>query len=308
MKIVALLQSYNEERSIGQCLDHLDAHGISVYLVDNESTDETVAIAEQRTSRNVIGIETLRRDGHFALVPQLVRKEQLAQTLEADWFMHLDTDEFRVSAERGETLAEAFARADAEGCNAINFLEFAFVPTREAPDHDHPDFLETMRSYYPILPRFPHRLNAWKRQDGPVELAPSGGHVARFDGLELSPRSLYSRHYVVLSAAHAARKYGPGRFSPEELAMGWHAWRADASASEPALLSERELRTYTADHLLDPSNPRKHPAELLGSAPAPRRAGRKPVRRLGRLLRGAGLPGRGRARRSQGNSRQSISS
>jgi glycosyltransferase involved in cell wall biosynthesis len=306
VKIVALLQTYNEERFIGQCLDHLDAHGISVYLVDNESTDETVRIAEQRTSKNVIGIETLRRDGHFALVPQLVRKEELAQTLEADWFMHLDADEFRVSPERGETLAEAFERAEAEGFNAINFLEFAFVPTREAPDHDNPDYLTTMRSYYPILPRFPHRLNAWKRQDGAVELAPSGGHVARFPGLRLSPRSLYSRHYVVLSPAHAARKYGPGRFSAEELELGWHAWRASPSASEPDLLSERELRSYVADHLLDPSNPRKHPAELLGSAPAARRGGRRRARRIKRLLEQAGLRGRGRS--SQQGPRQSISS
>jgi len=259
-----MLQTYNEQRFIGDCLDHLAAHGISAYLVDNESSDDTVAIAERRLGKSLIGIETLPRDGHFALYSQLRRKEELAQTLDADWLMHIDTDEFRVSPDRGRSLAQAIEELDEAGFNAVNFLEFTFVPTREAPDHDHPDYLRTMRSYYPILPQFPNRLNAWKRQEGPVNLTSSGGHWVRFPGLRMAPRSMYSRHYLFLSLADVARKFGPERYAPEEVARGWHHWRVDQTPATIELPSERQLRTYVADHLLDPSRPYKSTAQVLG--------------------------------------------
>lgn len=257
MQIVAIVQTYNEQRFIGGCLDRLAEQGISAYLIDNESTDDTVAIAERRLSGNLIGIESLPREGNYALRNQLTRKEELAQSLDADWFIHVDADERRVATEPRRTLAQAIAEIDEAGFNAVNFLEFTFVPTREAPDHDHPDYEQTMRSYYPFLPRFPHRLNAWKRQDGPVSLTPSGGHIIRFPGLRMAPRSMYSRHYIFLNAAHAARKFGPGRYAPEEVAQGWHEWRARLDPAMIELPSERDLRTYESDDLLDPSNPRK---------------------------------------------------
>jgi glycosyltransferase involved in cell wall biosynthesis len=262
VKIVAIVQTYNEQRFIGCCLDHLAEQGISAYLIDNESTDDTVAIAERRLGQNLIGIETLARDDHFALHSQLVRKEELAQTLDADWLIHLDADELRVASEPRRSLAQAIAEIDDAGYNAVNFLEFTFVPTREAPDHDHPDYARTMRSYYPFVPKFPHRLNAWKRRDGPVELSRSGGHRVRFPGLRMAPKSMYMRHYLFLSVEHAARKFGPGRYAPAELSIGWFGWRARL---EPALIelpSERDLLCYEADHLLDASNPRtEHIAE-----------------------------------------------
>jgi hypothetical protein len=264
VKIVAMLQTYNEQRFIGDCLDHLGAHGISAYLVDNESTDDTVAIAERRLGKNLIGIETLMRDGHFALHTQLRRKEELATSLDADWLMHLDTDEFRASPDRGRSLAQAIAEADEAGFNAVNFLEFVFVPTREVPDHDHADYLASMRSYYPVLPQFPNRLNAWKRQDGPINLTKSGGHWVSFPGLRMAPRSMYSRHYLFLSLPDVARKFGPNRYAPEEVARGWHHWRVEQTPATIELPSERDLRTYTADHLLDPSKPYKSTARVLG--------------------------------------------
>jgi len=227
-----------------------------VYLVDNESTDDTLAIAETRLGKGVIGIETLPRDDHFSLHTQLLRKQELAQSLDADWLIHQDADELRVSSERGHTLAQTLAALDEAGYNAVNFLEFTFMPTREHPRHEHADFATTMRSYYSYVGKFPHRLNAWKRQDGPVELARQGGHRVRFPGLRMAPLSLYSRHYIFLSPEHAARKFGPGRYAAEDLKAGWFNWRSRFDASMIQLPSERELLSYEADHLLDASNPR----------------------------------------------------
>jgi Glycosyl transferase family 2 len=279
VQIVAIVQTYNEQRFIGGCLDHLAEQGISAYLVDNESTDDTVAIAETRLGRNLIGIESLPRDGNYSQRNQLTRKEELAQSLDADWFIHVDADERRVATEPGRTLAEALAEVDEAGFNAVNFLEFTFIPTREAPDHDHPEYEQTMRHYYPFLPRFPHRLNAWKRQEGPVALTPSGGHVIRFPGLRMAPQSMYSRHYIFLNAAHAASKFGPGRYAPEEVEQGWHEWRARMDPAKIVLPSERELRRYDSDHLLDPSKPRTtHIAEKW----APRQSIAERLRRAAR--------------------------
>src|ERR1700721_1468338 len=96
MRIIAMLATYNEERFIAGCLEHLIGQGVDVYLMDDSSSDATVEIASRFLNKGLIGIETLVRNGTFALLPQLKRKEDLAQTLDADWFMHIDADEIRL--------------------------------------------------------------------------------------------------------------------------------------------------------------------------------------------------------------------
>jgi glycosyltransferase involved in cell wall biosynthesis len=263
VRVVALLATYNEERFITGCLEHLIGQGAEVYLIDNCSTDRTVEIAERYLGRGLIDIETFpRTEGVYKWRSILERKEQLASTLEADWFMHADADEVRLPPRSARTLAQALAEVEAQGYNAVNFLEFTFVPTREAPDHDHPHFWQTMRWYYPFLPWFPHRLNAWKRQPERVELAPSGGHGVRFPGLRMYPESFKMRHYLFLSVPHAIRKYVERSYDPEEVHNGWHGWRARLIAERIELPSQEELRFYTSDDELDPSEPRtRHVSE-----------------------------------------------
>jgi glycosyltransferase involved in cell wall biosynthesis len=256
MRIIALLTVYNERRYIRACLEHLISHGVHIYLCDNESTDETATIAREYLGRGVIGIETLPRSGVMSLRRILEREEQLAAELEADWFMHVDADEFRLPP-NGGTLADALARVDAEGFNAVNFLEFTFVPVRESPDHDHPDFRTTMRWYYPYLPIFPHRLNAWKRQPGPVNLAAAGGHRIRFPGLRMAPDQFRMRHYQFLSVPHAIEKWVRRGFDTNEVRVGWHDWRARLRPDQVRLPSSAHLRTYSGDDSLDPSRPRR---------------------------------------------------
>ncbi|HEX3510026.1 MAG TPA: glycosyltransferase family 2 protein [Solirubrobacteraceae bacterium] len=285
MRIIAMIQAYNEQRFIAACIEHLHDQGVEVYLIDNESEDDTVAIAERYVGRGVAGIETLPREGVFALEAQCARQEELAMTLEADWLMHHDADEMRVSPKQGQTLAEAVAEIDAAGYNAINFLEFTFFPTRESPDHDHAEFVKTMRHYYPLLPVAAHQVKAWKRQDVPVKLRPVG-HRVEFPGLTLAPDSLYMRHYQFLSAEHARKKYVSRRFAASEIDSGFHGWRARIQPEQIVLPSEKDLRVYEGDHLLDPSDPLKD--ELLGGlvpVPSGREAAPGPWRRLKRSAR-----------------------
>lgn len=176
MRIVAIVATYNEERFIRCCIENLIEQGVEVYVIDNESADATREIAISYLGRGVIGVETLVRRGVYSWRPILERKEVLAATLDADWFMHVDADEIRLPPEGMGTLSSAFEGLTRRGYNSVNFMEFAFVPTRESPDHDHAAFAQTMRWYYPFLPSFPNRLNAWKKQERRVDLAWSGGH------------------------------------------------------------------------------------------------------------------------------------
>ena len=257
MRVVALLATHNEERFVGACIEHLRRHGVETYLIDNESTDATVEIAGRF---ELAGFETVQRCGVYAWRPLLERKEALATTLDTDWFIHLDADEIRLPPRSGLTLAEAIAEVDALGYNAVNFEELTFVPTKEAPDHDHPRFQKTMRHYYAYSPGRPDRLNAWKRQDAPVELAASGGHQVSFSQLNAYPHAFPMRHYLYLSAEHAVSKYVERAYDPGEVESGWHRRRAALRAEDITLLSQTELRETHSDDDLDASDPRSaHP-------------------------------------------------
>jgi len=262
LRVIALLATYNEERFVGGCIEHLAGQGVDVHLLDNESTDQTVARAQAYLGCGLMDIEVLPRGGEFSLTKILERKQELAATLDADWFMHHDADEIRIGPRSGRRLVDALSDVDAAGFNAVNFREFTFVPTVEAPDHDHARFTQTMRHYYPFLPEFPHRLNAWKRQSEPVDLASSAGHKVAFAGLRMFPESFRMRHYLFLSRAHACEKYAGRTRSEAEMQQQWGGWRTTlaqrlTAGAGPALDLPRqdELRAYAGDDQLDAARP-----------------------------------------------------
>jgi glycosyltransferase involved in cell wall biosynthesis len=125
--VVALLATYNEERFVAGCPEHLLQQQIDVYLIDNCSTGQTVAIVSRYIGHGLIGIETIPRRGTYSWLPILERKEQLANTLDFDWFMNIDADEIRLPPRPGGIWVRLMTVGLANG---VGYLEFFDILTK----------------------------------------------------------------------------------------------------------------------------------------------------------------------------------
>src|SRR5262245_13286108 len=102
-RVIAIIAAFNEADIISQVIGHLVENGIEVYLIDNHSTDDTVAQARPWLGRGLLHIESFplacsaeaRAFEVFDWTAILRRKEELSQDLCADWFIHYDADEIR---------------------------------------------------------------------------------------------------------------------------------------------------------------------------------------------------------------------
>lgn len=253
MDIIAIIATYNEERFIAGCIENLKRQGVQVYLIDNDSVDATVQIADRFD--NVIGIENFPRKGNYHWKPILKRKEELAFSLSADWFMHVDADERHLPPSGYDTLGEAINDIDRRGYTAIHSYEFSFIPTLEHPDHDHPDFEKTMRWYYHFAPHSQHLMRAWQKQPVRVDISSTGGHQVASPKLNVCPEHFLMKHYIFLSKEHAIQKYVKKEYNRDEVKGGWHVWRSQLVENVIDLPSEKKLKKYISNSTLDVSDP-----------------------------------------------------
>jgi hypothetical protein len=231
-RVTALLAAYNEEDVIRQVIGDLIAQGVDVYLIDHASTDATVKEASVHLGKGLLHIEHYPEEsgfpadevGRFAWKNLLRRKEQLATSLDATWFLHQDADELRESPWDGVGLREAVQRVDGLGYNAIAFKAINFVPTDEAFERSR-DLRTAFRYYRPAAHYDALRINAWKKREPAVDLASTGGHEARFEGRSVCPLRFLLRHYPIRGQLHGERKVlreRLPRYDTEEKAGGWH--------------------------------------------------------------------------------------
>jgi len=223
--VVAIIAAYNEADVIASVVRDLIDQGISVYFLDDGSTDGTIEAVEPYAGRGVIGIERLPsgRAGLFTWERILGRKAQLASEIDADWFIHHDADEFRESPWAGVPLKDAIQRVDALGYNAIDFASLDFRPT-----HDRFRAGDDARAAFPFYSESAAydkvQIRCWKKTDR-VDLASTGGHDARFEGRKVFPVRFLLRHYPIRGQSHGERKVfaeRQPRFVEEERARGWH--------------------------------------------------------------------------------------
>jgi hypothetical protein len=253
--LVAIVSAYNEEDIIGPALAHLVAQGASVYLLDDGSTDQTVAYAQQAAGSRLIEVESLppiaRGDGTGAYCWSriLERKAQLASTLDADWFVHQDADEFRESPWPHLSLVDAVRLVGRLGWNAIDFEVFNFVPAGEAYQAGQ-DPVGTFRRYHQAEEFDRLQIRCWKKTALPVDLVTTGGHEARFPGRRVFPIRFPMRHYPIRSAEQGERKVFRDRmprFDPEERARGWHVQYDRFVEGRPVLSDLLSTLAYDPD-------------------------------------------------------------
>jgi glycosyltransferase involved in cell wall biosynthesis len=114
LTVTAIIATYNEEDVIGVVLADLMDQGVRVHLLDQASTDGTLAEAERFKSRGRLDIERLE-GSDFSLARIVRRKEALAAELATDWVVNADADEFRESPWPASASSAASRRSTASG-------------------------------------------------------------------------------------------------------------------------------------------------------------------------------------------------
>jgi Glycosyl transferase family 2 len=227
--VVAIIAAYNEADIIEQVVIDLLAQGVDVYFLDDGSTDGTTEIVQRYLGRGVLAIEhlneTFRDDPPrgFEWERILVRKAQVAQGVDANWFIHNDADEFRESPWSGVPLAAAIERVDALGFNAIDSMRLDFWPVHDSLRAGD-DVREAFTFWAMPAPYDRRQVRCWKKTASVVDLASSGGHEVQFAGRTICPVRFILRHYPIRGQAHGERKIRErrARFLQRERERGWH--------------------------------------------------------------------------------------
>ena len=227
-RVVAILNTFNEEDIIIPTLQDLVDQGVDIYMLDNWSTDNTYDLAKTMLGKGLIGLERWPENGvdrYYDLEETLKAKERISQQIDADWFIHHDADEIRESPWPGLTLREAIWKVDQLGYNAIDFTVLNFLPV----DNGFPPG-SSFKAYFRYCefgqrPGFFKQVKAWKSQESPAILHKSAGHNVFFPGRRVFPYKFLMRHYPYRSQAHAEKKVFEDRnprYDPEKKKEGWH--------------------------------------------------------------------------------------
>jgi hypothetical protein len=254
LKAVAIIAAHNEADIIAPVVGDLIEQGLSVYLIDHGSTDGTAQAVERFLGHGLLAIEPFPFDRFpaakdtFAWSDILTRKTEVAATLDADWIIHHDADEFRESPWEHLRLIEAIERVDRLGYNAIDFEVYNFWPTTETfrpGDDPRPlfRFSEPGRAWDKL------QVKCWKK-GAPVDLVTSGGHDVMFEGREVFPLRFLLRHYPIRSQEHGARKVfreRRPRLLPQEVAQSWHLQYAPYVEGQSFLRDPNTLTEYNGE-------------------------------------------------------------
>lgn len=231
-RIIAIISAHNEGDVIYHVIGDLINQGVDVYLINHCSTDTTVSEASKWLGKGLLHIENFPEDAGYPVENAseyiwhhiLIRKQQLASQLDADWFIHADADEFRESPWAGMTLADAIHHVDGLGYNAIDFELLNFRPINNdfLPGSD----VRLAMLYFDGNENFNARqTKAWKNLHVPVDIVGAGGHDISFPDRQVFPVKFILRHYPVRSQEHGLRKVfeeRKQRFNKEERAEQWH--------------------------------------------------------------------------------------
>lgn len=256
---VAIICAYNEGDIIYHSIRHLIENGIEVYLLDHNSTDNTVEEASKWLGKGLLHIERFPQESGFpeeltntfALRLITKRVEQLHSKLDADWYMHYDADEFREPPWPGMSLIEAIRLVDSLGYNAIDFEVLNFRPTDDSfvPGEDVTEHLK----YYESAEEFDAlQVKGWKNSGQKIDLSSTAGHMVAFDGRKIFPVKFITRHFPIRSQGHGERKIFRdrlNRFDKKEKAIGWHKQYNTIVDTQNFIYDQSKLVLYNPDRV-----------------------------------------------------------
>ena len=282
-EVVAIVQVYNEEDVFGAVLEHLTGQGIGVYVMDDWSTDESLAIAQGFVGKGVVGIEQFPLEGRAALFlyeAGLRRTAGRAKELAgkgARWVIHYDADELRESPWPGVGLREGLLRAESEGFNSVDHVLMEFLPVDETWRGRGMSPAEHFRYFEYLNTRGNSRhVKAWIQGAEVVDLATHAGHDVQFAGRKVHPVPFLIKHYSIRNTAQARKKIFKDRlprYEQELVEKGLHLHYAkvkeeqvfvrsvgdpklrlfDQGAFQRELLAERYagMSTWAEDRILE---------------------------------------------------------
>lgn len=227
VKVAAIIHGFNEVDILGEVINHLQRQGVEVHYFDNWSSDGSWELMSNFLSQGLLA--SCQRypevpTGQYEWHEQLKKTAEYAAELDADWVMHHDADEIRVSPWLGISIRDAISHIDALGFNAIDFtvIDFRFTESTE----NTASAFESNLIHYEFGRRPGHfsQVKCWKN-DKPVALADTGGHSAAFDDRRVFPIKFLLKHYPLRNKAQAETKVFRDRlprFEKERSAFGWH--------------------------------------------------------------------------------------
>ena len=258
-RVLAIVPAYNEEDVIAGTLRDLLGQGVDPIVLDNGSTDDTVAIAQ------AAGVPVERfppRRGPtttYDLAGLMTRVEDMSERARgADWVVLHDADERRRSPWPGVNLRDALWHVDLSGYNCIDHVTLTFWPTDDAFEVGGDPERHFRHFEFSDHPGHFHQRRAWKQLGRRVALARSAGHDVAFAGRRVYPYKFLLKHYPLRSRAQGARKLRERRerCSRREREWGWHR-QYDATAPDDMLRDPAGLLRFDGDFH------RRYPVERL---------------------------------------------
>jgi hypothetical protein len=242
--VLAVICAYNEEDVIGEVVANLLAERVRVHVIDNWSSDGTVARLESLGASDRLTVERFPPEGPSSVSKWralLERVEEVAVDSHASWVMHHDADEVRSAPWLECGLRDALYHADRAGFNAADHTLLEFLPVDDRRFRGgnlgaHFEFFE-----FGGMPGHFVQIKAWRRSNARVSLGPSGGHEASFPHRRVYPYKFLSRHYPLRSVEHARRKIDERRqrWDAAEREAGWHI-RYDGYDEQSTFVWRRE--------------------------------------------------------------------
>ena len=228
LRVAAIIHVFNEFDIIEATIRHLIREGVEVHIIDNWSDDGSFELCERLLAEGLITNLSRFPDhpsSHYKWTEQLKHTEDYAQKLSADWIIHCDADEVRLSPWPTVTLLDGIKFVDSLGYSAIDFtvLNFFFTDC-VAYDHEFKpaNFVEFDFGRHSS---YLWQIKAWKNLGVKVNLSASGGHSVEFPNRRVYPFKFLTKHYPLRSERQANLKVFRNRIprlSIERQEKGWH--------------------------------------------------------------------------------------